>query len=281
MTNKFIMIASSKGGVGKSTAALGIAAALANKGRNVLLCDLDFGNACLDILLGVQDSVLCTIQDVATGVAFADKALINIDLPYRADKKRKSAPLEIGSLWLLPCAVGTAQNISESGDLGKISAYNICLAIKDAAEYTGADYVIMDTGAGANSVVRAVARLCDTALVITGQMPVALRSAEKTVTRLTELSVPDIRLIINNFDAQGVILESRRGLFTVIDESKAPLAGVIPYDYSLMLMHERLHLRPGDSKIAFENIAARIEGDNIPVFSGIKKLRKLKKKICQ
>ena len=48
-----------------------------------------------------------------------------------------------------------------------------------------------------------------------------------------------------------------------------------------MLMHERLLLRPGDSKIAFENIAARIEGDNIPVFSGIKKLRKLKKKICQ
>ena len=281
MTNKFIMIASSKGGVGKSTASLGIAAALANKGRRVLLCDLDFGNACLDILLGVQDSVLCTIQDVALGTVAAERALINIDLPERNEKRKKIFSKEDGSLIFLPCAVGTAQNISESEDAGAINAHNICLAFKDAAEYAKADYVIMDTGAGANSVVRSVARLCDMALVITGQMPVALRSAEKTVTRLTELDVPDIRIIINNFDAQGVINESRRGLFTVIDESKAHLAGVIPYDYSLMLMHERLLLRPGDSKIAFENIAARIEGDNIPVFSGIKKLRKLKKKICQ
>jgi len=280
MTNKFIMIASSKGGVGKSTVALGIAAALAAGGRRVLLCDLDFGNACLDILLGVQDSVLCTIQDVALGISSVEGALIDIDLPDQ-NSKNKKAPKSDGALKLFPCAVSAPQTISESGEGGRINAYNICLAIKDAAEFSEADYVIMDTGAGANSVVRATARLCDMALVVTGQMPVALRSAEKTVTRLTELEVPNIRIIINNFDAQGVISDSRRGLFTVIDESKAVLAGVIPYDYSLMLMHERLLLRPGDSKIAFENIAARIEGDNIPVFSGIKKLRKLKKKICQ
>ena len=58
MTNRVISVASSKGGIGKSTAALGLSRALADAGHRVLLADLDFGNACLDILGGVEDEVL-------------------------------------------------------------------------------------------------------------------------------------------------------------------------------------------------------------------------------
>ncbi len=281
MTGKFIMIASSKGGVGKSTCALGISRALAGRGHKVLIVDLDFGNACLDMLLGVQDSVLCTVVDVAEGRAPAEKALIKAeDIQNNTKRKKKNTAFATGELWLLPCAFGNMARSFAMGDRRPSRDEKVSRAIKDSAEYLGADFVIIDTGAGMNSAVRLAASVAECALVVTGQMPVALRSAQSTVSTLSELGVSDIKLIINSFDAAGVIEEDRRGIFSVIDESRASLAGVIPYDYSLMLTHERLLSSGGDAEIAFNNIADRICGENVHLFSGIKKLRKLKRKIC-
>ena len=282
MTQKFIMIASSKGGVGKSTAALGISHALSSMGHSVLLCDLDFGNACLDMLLGVQDSVVYTIQDVSAGKITAGDALVKIEKEAPKKKKiLKSAKKPEGELWLLPsCAGGAGCIPSFGGEATGEREELIAGAVKAAAQEISADFVIIDTGAGLNRAVNIGADLSDIALVVTGQMPVALRSAEATVARLYEMGVGDIRLIINSFDARGVIDESRKGLFGVIDESRAPLLGVIPYDYNLMLTHERLLPRGNDAECAFSNIARRLCGENVPIFSGMKRMRKLKNKIC-
>ncbi len=276
------MIASSKGGVGKSTAALGISRALCSMGHRVLLCDLDFGNACLDMLLGVQDSVICTIQDVARGRVPCSDALLRIEEEVQEKrKKRKAAAAEAGELWLLPSVAGGAGCIPTfEGEDPREGNEPVLKAVKDAALEVSADFVIIDTGAGYNRAVNVGADLADLALVVTGQMPVALRSAEATVGRLYDMGVEDIRLIINSFDAQGVIDDSRRGLFSVIDESRAPLVGVIPYDYNLMLTHERLLRQGNDSESAFSNIAKRLCGENVPLFSGMKRIRKLKNKIC-
>lgn len=278
MKAKFIMIASSKGGVGKSTAALGISGALAQNGYKVLLADLDFGNACLDMLLGVQDSVLCTLQDVATGRASAEGALIKTEEPFTKKKKKKKANIG-GGLWLLPSSVGGVGCIPEYGGESALNDESVCRALKECALSIDADYVIIDTGAGINSAFGAAAAVADSAFVVTGHMPVALRSAEATVSRLSVMGVGDIRLLINSFDAEGVIDEARRGLFTVIDESRASLIGVVPYDYSLMLYHEGLSSEGGCGETAFFNIAKRIEGCNVPLFKGIKRIRKVKKKL--
>ena len=284
MTGKFIMVASSKGGVGKSTCALGVSRALAGQGYRVLIADLDFGNACLDILLGVQDSVLCTIVDVAQGRAPVEKALIKIEDTQtgskRKNKNKKGIEKPDGELWLMPCAFGEVARAYALGNSDPLESIDVFRALKDASDRIGADYVILDTGAGVNNAVTIAASIADSALVVTGQMPVALRSAQSTVSALSDLGVKEIKLIINSFDAEGVIEDDRRGLFTVIDESRAVLAGVVPYDYSLMLTHERLLSSGGEAEIAFSNIAARICGNNVPLFNGIKKLRKLKKKIC-
>lgn len=278
MTGKTIMIASSKGGVGKSTAALGISRALARAGFRVLLADMDLGNACLDILLGVQDSVLCTLQDAVCGRCAPADPLIKIEdgVQNKKRKKKKDAFPE-GGLWLLPSAVGE-EGILPTELMGESGAFRSVLS--GAAESVGADYILLDTGAGINDAVAAAAGISDAALVVTGQMPVALRSAEKTVTRLSALGVRDICIVINSFDANGVIAESRRGLFAVIDESRARLLGVIPYDYGLMLTHEQLRSFGKDSETAFSNIARRLRGESVPLFDKIKKLRKLKDKLC-
>lgn len=279
MVQKIIMIASSKGGVGKSTAALGIAYALARRGRRVLIADLDFANASLDILTGVQDSVICTLQDAAKGRADAQKAMIRVAVPEREKKGLgRPAVLASGELWLLPSALGD----TGAGFFGDFDfSDNICRAIKDAGAKADADFIILDTGAGINDGTAIAATLADEALVVTGQMPVAVRAAQNTAQRLLNMGVESIRLLINSFDAKGVTgAPHRRGLFTVIDESHLPLAGVIPYDYGLLLSHEGLRGAGDMSERAFDNIASRLEGNNVPVFTGMKQLRKIKKKIC-
>ena len=50
-----ILVASSKGGVGKSTAALGLAAEFARLGKRTLLLDLDVTSRSLDLLTGCAD----------------------------------------------------------------------------------------------------------------------------------------------------------------------------------------------------------------------------------
>ena len=62
-----ILVSSLKGGIGKSTVALGIAAALADRGKRVLLLDCDDGNRCLDLMMGIEDRVLYDLSDVMEG----------------------------------------------------------------------------------------------------------------------------------------------------------------------------------------------------------------------
>ena len=311
---RFIAVASSKGGIGKSTAALGISRALCALGKKVLLADLDYGNACLDMLCRVEDSVLYTSADVSRGICTPEEAVIKpegeglfllaapsggrtVILPG-AHKDKDSGP-KTG-------AENSAENSAENGgadgaadkspsqlkdgiaeDILTESGFaadadSIAKAVRDAAVSVGADRVILDTGAGVSGGFLAAASLSSQALVVAGHSPVSLRSAESTAERLSVSGVSDVRLIINNFDGTGVLRRSpfrRSGIFNMIDTARIPLAGVIPYDYDLTLSHEGGGRGGALSEAAFANIAARIEGENVPLFSGMKHYRKIRKKL--
>ncbi|MFM7779823.1 MAG: P-loop NTPase, partial [Alphaproteobacteria bacterium] len=51
---RMIVVASGKGGVGKTWFSISLAQALARKGRRVLLADADLGLANIDVQLGIQ-----------------------------------------------------------------------------------------------------------------------------------------------------------------------------------------------------------------------------------
>lgn len=307
---RFIAVASSKGGIGKSTAALGISRALCARGKKVLLADLDYGNACLDMLCRVEDSVLYTSADVSRGICTPEEAVIKpegeglfllaapsggrtVILPG-AHKDKDSGPKTgaensaenggaDGAADKSPSQLkdGIAEDIlTESGFAA--DADSIAKAVRDAAVSVGADRVILDTGAGVSGGFLAAASLSSQALVVAGHSPVSLRSAESTAERLSVSGVSDVRLIINNFDGTGVLRRSpfrRSGIFNMIDTARIPLAGVIPYDYDLTLSHEGGGRGGALSEAAFANIAARIEGENVPLFSGMKHYRKIRNKL--
>ena len=272
MKTKVIMIASSKGGVGKSTAALGIARQLAFAGESVLLCDLDFGNACLDILLGLEDRVIYTVSDIASGRCKAGDAVIG------------DGDTGVPGLSLIPCPAGGNVNISKFGEGSSLAASAVVRAAKAAAKEAEASFVIVDTGAGVNPVTDAAAGWADTVLVVASHNPISLRAAEGTVARMNEKGIKDIRLVVNSFEAEATIKRrgSRKGLLDIIDMSRAPLAGVVPYDYSLMLFHEGLSVKESrEADAAFRNIAHRLMGEDVPIFEGINKIRKRRKKLYQ
>ena len=95
------VITSGKGGVGKSTASVGLGRALAARGRRVLLIDCDAGLRGLDKLSGAEDGLVYDISDVVFGRCSPAQAIY----PCRTSKEDgKSEKPEEGQeeLFLLP-----------------------------------------------------------------------------------------------------------------------------------------------------------------------------------
>ena len=73
-----LLIASAKGGVGKSTTAVGIAAEMARMGKKTLLCDLDMTSRSLDMLTGEEDRALFGFSDVIHGKPLDDAVITDV-----------------------------------------------------------------------------------------------------------------------------------------------------------------------------------------------------------
>ena len=87
---KVIVITSGKGGVGKTTTAAALGAALAQLGQSVCVVDFDVGLRNLDLVMGAERRVVFDLINVVQGVAKLPQALIR-------DKR-------VETLWLLPAS---------------------------------------------------------------------------------------------------------------------------------------------------------------------------------
>lgn len=264
MTENVLLFASSKGGVGKSTVALGLARALAQLGQRVLLADFDFSSPCLDLLCGMEDHVLCTAADLANGICTPADALLR---PYDA--------LE---LYLLPASHENSLSDTEESDQTSL----LTRAVEQAAEQIGAEYVLLDTGAGLSKGLRSAAAVAHSAVIVAGHTPASIRAAGMTGQRMLACGIADTHLVINPFDVKGCVARknARHSMLEIIDGAGVPLLGAVPYDYALVLAQEG-HGSADLSAVAFQNIAARLRGQAVPLFSGMSKIRKQKRMLFQ
>ena len=73
--SRSFLIASGKGGVGKSSVAASLGQALAKRGLSVALMDADTGLRCMDLMLGIQDKVVFDFADVMEKRCLLQEAL--------------------------------------------------------------------------------------------------------------------------------------------------------------------------------------------------------------
>lgn len=253
-----LLVASSKGGVGKSTTALGLAAAFARDGREVLLVDLDSTSRSLDMLTGCEDSALFDLGDIADGgeiesaILKPSDALPTLSLIPACHQKR------IAELCKEKC--------TSEADL-------LRTAVERILSECSFDVVICDTGAGICAAL-AVADLFELTLITSEQSKTSIRGAEYAASMLEKSGARTMRLVICAFDLRGVEKKERAGIIEMIDSSLLACAGVVPYDEKLQYYQDRGRIADGKliSQIAYRNIACRISGREVRLFDGMGKI---------
>lgn len=252
------LIASSKGGVGKSTTALGLAAVFARSGRRVLLVDCDIASRSLEVFSGTADKALFNLGDLILERCSPDQVLLTPfpDLPSLQFCPAPARPEETQICERFP------GGFPEAITCGCRSLLNLPF-----------DVFIWDTGSG-YEIPRALAPLSQTALVCTEQSPASIRAASYTAALLTD--VKKVRLVICSFDMDAAKHGERAGMLEMIDRCALKCAAVVPLDPKMMKAQEngRLPEEKFPAMQAYANLAKRMDGWDVPLFTGIRKMKR-------
>ncbi|MEE3427971.1 MAG: AAA family ATPase [Ruminococcus sp.] len=241
--NDVIVVASGKGGTGKSTVCVGLAVALVKQNKRVLLIDCDCGMRGIDLMLDVEEEILFDCSDVICGNCKPRDAVY----PSR----------NLNELHLMAAPFDTDNEISPSVFKQMVDELK--------SDY---DYVIIDSPAGIGSGFATAAAPAESALIVTNAEPTSLRGAVKIRTKLKSLNIDDIRLVINRFDRkqfeQNACYED---LDDVIDVVGVRLIALVPYDGRLSAMFQNgfAGLNWSPAVTVFDCLAKRVSGINVPL----------------
>lgn len=242
---KIIITASGKGGTGKTTTAANLGAALATRGNLVALVDMDMGLRNLDVILGLESSIVYDISDVIDGGCVLDDALIK-DTKYE-------------NLYFIPSPQTRPASSLRDEDVRRI--WN---QLSDRF-----DYCIVDAPAGVGGGFLYAAMCADTAVIVTMPEITALRDADRAISVLEDMDVKDIRVVINRVRPDMIDRGIMMNMDDCVDILQIPVLGIVPDDEELIISSLRgeLAVSNPDSKAgqAFLNIAARLSGEEVPV----------------
>ena len=237
-----ILIASGKGGVGKSTVASFLGRQAAEKGRKVLLIDADAGLGALDMLLGVGDKIMNTWVDVADENCSHSEALVSIS----------------EGLSLLPSPAVIPDDLSSDTMLSLIEKYD--------KEF---DLILIDASAGIEGNLRMCAIACDRAVFVATADEISVRCAAAAARETEKYGIDreNMRLIINRFVKKAAMKSKLLDVDGVIDKSGVMFLGIIPEDKKVpyISVTGRLPARKSSFLKAIERINGRINGENIPL----------------
>ena len=237
------VVASGKGGTGKTSLVAGVGAALAYTGHKTLCIDADIGLRNLDIALGMTDRVLMTFADVIEGRCTLDMAAVQHPT--------------IQKLYLLT---------APPRDINHISTEAMCAFIAEAKQQF--DFCIIDAPAGLGSGFHLAACGADRAIIVTTTDSSSLRDAQNAVMELSNYPLRSRHLVVNRVQKK-LLRKLHRNIDDAIDTAGLPLIGMVPEDNHVQLATNReipiiLTDRKGAAK-AYTNIAQRLCGVRIPL----------------
>ncbi|MEO6078214.1 MAG: P-loop NTPase [Steroidobacteraceae bacterium] len=148
-----IAVTGGKGGVGKTSVAVNLAAALAAQGKRALLLDGDLGLANVDVMMGLTPRH--TLEHVLDGRCTLEEVIVQ-------------SPAGFG---VIPGASGVSRlaGLSTSEHLGLVQAFSHLTA--------GLDVLIVDTAAGIADSVRQFCQAAQNVLVVLRDEPASLTDA--------------------------------------------------------------------------------------------------------
>ncbi|MCP3923571.1 MAG: septum site-determining protein MinD [Desulfobacterales bacterium] len=244
-SSRVIVVTSGKGGVGKTTAAASISAALAINGFRVVVMDLDIGLRNLDVVMGLENRIIYNIVDVVQG---------KCDLKQACIKDRR-----IENLYLIPASQSDNKDVLKPDDI---------ITLTEQLKYEF-DYVIIDCPAGIEQGFENAIAPADEAIVLCTPEVSSIRDADRIIGILHSKSI-ESKLIINRIIPRLVKSGDMLSHEDVTDVLSIELIGLVEMDDKVVVATNTGKPLVLDKEsiagYAFKRIARRIVGDSdVPV----------------
>ncbi len=234
---KIITITSGKGGVGKTTTAINLGAALNSLGKDVIVVDANLTTPNIGLHLGAP-IVPINLNHVMQGKAKVSDAI------YEHESGTKIIPSSL--------------SVKELRKLNHEKLKDVSRKLKGMA-----DFVIFDSAAGLGDEATSSIEAADELIVVTNPEITAVTDALKTVKLANELGK----------SVKGIIVTRVRGdknemaVSNIKEMLDLPVLGVVPEDRNILASLRRkdaiIHTYPySKSSLAYKKIASKIAGIN-------------------
>ena len=243
--SRSILIASGKGGVGKSALTANLGVILARRGFSVVIVDTDIGLRSQDAFLGLESTVVYDLVDVSKKECPLDQALLTCP----------SVPL----LKLVPASQFSRVRSLDSDRFAKI--------LRNLKEKF--DYILIDAPAGIEKGLRnSLNAGVDQVILISTPDEICIRDVERASQIIVSKQQPRPQLIVNRLDNDLIRCHEMFSARVVADTLDLSLIGEIPEDpavYRSVLRHEFFVDYDCPARKAVLRIAGRILGEIIPL----------------
>lgn len=208
---KAIVIASGKGGTGKTMLAANLGTALALQGHKVALVDMDTGLRNLDLYVGLENNIVYDASDVLTGLCRIKQALIRVK-PYE-------------NLFLM-----AASPQKPTGEVTPLHVKVLCDKLKASF-----DFVIVDAPAGIDDGLVVATGGCDMAIIVVTPDYASMRNSEMVESVITQQGIENKCYVVNRINLK-LIREGKAPPFEELTKNiREKIIGIIQDDEEIQI----------------------------------------------
>lgn len=219
---KILAIHSYKGGTGKTLLAVNLSALYANRGKKVVLLDLDFRAPSLHAIFKAHQSEYW-LNDYLNGVCEIKKVLADLSQTHV-----KRGRLLVG---LANPSTEAIREMTAKDRKWEMKALGRLLSLKTSIlDEMGFDYLVCDTSPGLQySSINAIVS-ADIAIVISGMDVSDIRGTQRMISELYDLFEKKTGLIMNKVFADVLLSKSQRTDLAkqLMNKANLPLIEMIP-----------------------------------------------------